>query len=68
MDNQTIKSILIHISQQQHPKSGIGWFINPKIDLVFESHQKHWKQLQCNCNENKLSDKQSHSNTSTITY
>ncbi len=37
MDNQTIKSILIHISQQPHPKSGIGWFINFKIDLALDT-------------------------------
>ncbi len=51
MDNQTIRSILIHIPQQQHPKYGIGWFIASKIDLAFESHQKRWQQLQWNLNE-----------------
>ncbi len=51
MDNQIIKAILFDIPQQQHPKSAIGWFINSKIDLVFDTTQKHWKQLQCNYNE-----------------
>ncbi len=60
MDNQTIRSILIHISQQQHPKSGIGWFINSKIGLIFESHQKRWQRLQWNLN--KVSDKHAPSN------
>ncbi len=52
MDNQTFRPNLINISQQHHPKSGIGWFINFKIGLVFKSKEKHWKRLQWNCNEN----------------
>ncbi len=61
MDNQTIRSNLIDISQQLHLKSGIGWFINFQIDLLFKSQQKHWKQLQWILmvlgNGNKVSDK-----------
>ncbi len=52
MDNQTIESNLINISQHLHPKYGIGWFTNFKIDFVFNTQQKHWKQLQCNLNQN----------------